>query len=108
MLGTCKENTFTNAGFKKQILFRLGEQERSCNKVDSSRRLLHEQLHRAVGNDGLSVRRGQKVVYVLGNRRDTKEIFTATFDESKHELGGILVLHEPPSLIDDQDALFAF
>ena len=59
-------------------------------------------------HDRLAVRRGKEIVDVLGNGSDAQIVFAAAFNERENKFGRVFALHQPPSFVDHQDALFAF
>src|SRR3989344_257359 len=108
MLQTCEENTLPHIRFEKEVLLLVRELEGRLYEVDGRRRLAQEYLDRRVGYHRRSVRRGEEVVHVLRDRREAEIVFTAAFRDTEEEGGGILRLHHPPRLVDDEQSLTEF
>ena len=44
-----------------------------------------------------------KVFYVLGDGSKSKKVFTCTLGKTKEEVGGVVIFHKLPSLIDEEE-----
>ena len=48
---------------------------------------------------------GHEVLNILGDGSESEEIFTSTLRKAKEEVGGVVIFHKLPSLINDKKAL---
>jgi len=104
VLGSSEEETLSDGGIEEDIFFLFGEFEDILEDVDGGGRLLEEELDRGVGDDGFTMRTIHEVLDILGDGCDPETVFTSPFDESEEEFGTVLVLHDIPGFIDDEDA----
>ncbi len=70
--------------------------------------MFKEELHRRVGDDGATHFATHKVFNFLGDSSEAKIVFTGAFSETEEEVGGVVVFHELPGLINDEHAAFLF
>ena len=88
------------------FLFFLGEFKNVGKNIDGGGRLFEKELDGGVGDDGTTHFARHEILDVLGDGGETEIVFPGAFGERKEEVGGIVVFHELPGLVDDENAFF--
>ena len=88
------------------LFFFVGEFEDVGEDVDGGGRLFEEKLHGGVGDDGAAHFSAHEVFDVLSDGGEAEVVFACALSEREEEVCRIFMVHELPSLIDDEDATF--
>ena len=86
----------------------VGEFEDIRKHINGAGALFEEKLHGRVGDDSTSHFAAHEIFDVLGDSGEPKIVFTGTFSKAEEEVGGIVIFHELPGLINDEKATFLF
>ena len=104
MVGAGKEETLTNWEVGETFLLLVGEFKNVGEDVDGGAGLFEEELHGGVGDDGATHFAAHEVLDVLGDGGEAEVVFAGAFGEAEEEVGRIVVFHELPSLVNDEEA----
>ena len=103
VVGAGKEESLTNWEVGETFLFFVGEFEDVREDIDGGSGLFEQELHGRVGDDSATHFGAHKIFDVLSDGSKAEIVFASAFGEGEEEVGGIVVLHELPSLIDDEE-----
>ena len=106
VVGAGKEETLTNWEVGETFLLLVGELENVGEDVDGGAGLFEKELHGGVGDDGATHFAAHEVLNVLSDGGEAEVVFAGAFGEAEEEVGGIVVFHELPSLVNDEKAAF--
>lgn len=106
MVGAGEEEAVTDWEVGKAFLLFTGELENIGQNINGGSGLLEEELHGRVGNDGATHFTAHEVFHILSNSGETKIILTGALSKAEEEVGGIVVFHELPGLINNEKAAF--
>ena len=106
MVLTGKEEALADREISEALSFLFGQLKDVSEYVNGARGLFEEELHRTVGDDSTPHLAAHEVFDVLGDGCESEEVLTGTFREAKEEVRGVVVLHQLPGLVNDQEALF--
>lgn len=106
MVGAGEEEAVTDWEVGKAFLLFAGELENIGQNINGGSGLLEEELHGRVGDDGATHLAAHEIFHILSNSSETKIILTGAFGEAEEEVGGIVVFHELPGLINNEKAAF--
>ena len=106
MLISHEHESFSHSNRNQSLLFRFGKSQKLIEWFDRGNRLFEKDLHRRVGNDRFSIRTTDKVLNILRDSRDSKSVFSRSFDKTEEEVCRNVVLKHNPRFITDKESLF--
>lgn len=106
MVGAGEEEALADWEVGEAFLFFVGELKDIGKNIDGGRRLFQEELHGGVRDDSAAHFATHKVFNVLSNSGETEVVFAGALGETEEKVCGIVVFHELPSFIDDEEAAF--
>src|SRR5579872_2097611 len=72
------------------------------NRLDGRAVLLHQELDRAIGEDGTAPLAAQKVLNILRDRHEAQEVLPCAASKASQEAPTLGMLDERPGLINQQ------
>lgn len=106
MLCASKKESLTNSRIQKNIFFLIREFKGILEYIDRRWGLFEEKLDRSIRYNRFSIIRTHKILNILCNSRDTKSILTSSFYKTKEKFCTCFILHDIPSLINDEKTFF--
>ena len=106
MVSAGEEEALTNWEVGETLLFFFREFEDVGKYVDGGSALFEEELHRGVGNDSATHLATHEVFNVLRDGGEAEVVFASALGKTEEEVSRVVVFHELPGLIDDEEAAF--
>ncbi len=106
VVGAGEEEALADWEVGEAFLFFVGELKDIGKNIDGGRGLFQKELHGGVRDDSATHFATHKVFNVLSDSGETEVVFAGAFGEAEEEVCGIVVFHELPGLIDDEEAAF--